>query len=360
MRVALVSYYYPEYTLSLANALVARRVQTLLLLPKQNLEHLRQSVTPGLVIQPFSGRRLRDPLCTWEVCKIVRAIDSWRPDVIHLQQGHLWFNLVGLPLLRSRRLITTVHDVTSHAGDQYARRTPQWVWDIAARRAVHLIVHGQALKTEVARRYHIPANRIHVIPHGEFSLFSCWAQPDCPEQDIILFFGRIWPYKGLQYLIEAEPLISAQIPSARIVIAGEGESLERYERMMVHRDRFEVHNRFIPAEEVAGLFQRAAVVVLPYVEASQSGVIPLAYTFGKPVIATEVGSIPEVVADGETGCIVPPRDAPRLAEAIVRLLKDPALRHDMGKRARQKAETDLAWDRIAGDVCQVYQAALAG
>ena len=138
----------------------------------------------------------------------------------------------------------------------------------------------------------------------------------------VLFFGRIWAYKGLEYLIRAEPLITAEIPDAKIVIAGKGEDFSRYRAMMVHPERFVVHNEFIPDDRRAELFARASVVVLPYVEATQSGVIPVAYTFSKPVVATTVGSIPEMVDDGRTGLLVPPRSEESLAEAIVSLLRD--------------------------------------
>jgi len=357
VRVALVSYYYPEYTLCLAHALRAQGESVLLVAPSYNLHALRDMLQPEVETLVFPGRRLRDPLNAFEVRKIVSAIHAWQADVVHVQQGHLWFNLFGLPWLNDPPLVTTVHDVTSHAGDGYARRTPQWVWDIAFRRAKRLIVHGQVLGTHLAKRHAIPADRIHVIPHGEFSIYSRWAYPTYAAEDIVLFFGRIWPYKGLKYLIEAEPIIAAQVPSVKIVIAGEGESLAPYEQMMAHRERFEIHNDYIPIEEVAGLFQRAAIVALPYIEASQSGVIPIAYAFGKPVVATHVGSIPDLVEDGETGYLVPPRDAPKLAQAITSLLKDGALRQRMGECARRKAFTHLSWDTIATKTREVYGAA---
>jgi glycosyltransferase involved in cell wall biosynthesis len=356
VRVALVSYYYPEYTLCLANALRAQGERILLVVPSHNLHSVRDMLQPEVETLVFPSRRLRDPLHAFEVRKIVSAIYTWQADVLHVQQGHLWFNLLGLPWLNDLPLVTTVHDVTSHDGDGYARRTPQWVWDIAFRRAKRLIVHGRILGTHLAKLHAIPADHIHVIPHGEFSIYSRWACPTQTAEHTILFFGRIWPYKGLKYLIEAEPRIAAQVPSVKIVIAGEGENLAPYERMMAHRERFEIHNDYIPVEEVAGLFQRAALVALPYTEASQSGVIPIAYAFGKPVVATHVGGIPDMVEDGETGYLVPPHDVPKLAEAITSLLKDGALRQRMGERARRKALTCLSWDTIAAKTREVYRA----
>jgi glycosyltransferase involved in cell wall biosynthesis len=356
MRVALINYYYPEYTISLANALCALGVQVLLLLPDRSWTQVEPAVSPEIEHSLVKHRRVRDPLNSVEVWRAARHLHAWQPDVIHIQQGHPWFNLCGLPLLRKRSLVTTVHDIVSHAGDRYSQQVPQWVWDLAAHRAAHIIVHGEWLKTQIAQRHQLPLDRIHVIPHGEFSVYARWVEPKQAERNDVLFFGRIWPYKGLRYLIEAEPLITAAVPEARIVIAGEGEQLANYFPLMTHREQFDIHDRFIPQAEVAGFFQRAAVVVLPYTEASQSGVIPLAYAFGKPVVATRVGSIPEVVEDGATGYLVPPRDVPQLAEAVIHLLKDQSLRREMGHRAFQKAMTDLAWTKIAEATLKVYEA----
>lgn len=363
MRVALVSYYYPEFTLTEANALAAQGVRVLLVAPRAPLTPYLHTLSPAVEPCLFRGRRLRDPLSTLAVWQITRVINRWQPDVIHLQQGQLWFNLIGLPLLAKYPLVTTVHDVVSHPGDGYARRTPQWIWDIAMRRADQLIVQGRALQQQIMERHHLPAEKIHLVPHGQLGIYVDWAQSAGAsppvDDDRILFFGRIWPYKGLQYLIQAEPLITAEVPAARIVIAGEGESLEPYRRLMAHPEHFEIHNHFLAPQEVARFFQQAAVVALPYIEASQSGVVPIACAFGKPVVASRVGSIAELVDDAETGFLVPPQDVPRLAQALVTLLKDKGLRQQMGERARLKAKTDLSWETRAEKVRAVYEAALA-
>jgi starch synthase len=119
----------------------------------------------------------------------------------------------------------------------------------------------------------------------------------------------------------------------KIVIAGHGENFDRYQRMMVHPERFVILNRHIDEEEVRRLFQEASVVVLPYVESFQSGVIPIAYTYGKPVVATTVGGLPEMVDDGVTGLLVPPRDERKLAEAIVTVL---ARKRRMGEGGKNR------------------------
>lgn len=106
------------------------------------------------------------------------------------------------------------------------------------------------------------------------------------------------------------------------------------------------------------MFQRSSVVVLPYVEAAQSGVVPTAYGFGRPVVVTTVGGIPEQVDDGVTGLIVPPRDARALADAVIKIMKDEKLRREMGRNASRKLERDFAWDDIAAETVEIYKKAM--
>lgn len=114
-------------------------------------------------------------------------------------------------------------------------------------------------------------------------------------------------------------------------------------------------NRYISEEEADHLFQEASLVVLPYIESSQSGVIPVAYTYGKPVVATEVGGLPEMVVNGVTGTLVPPRDEKTLAEAIVTILADDTRRHQMGRAAKDFIERECAPDVIARATMAAYR-----
>jgi len=146
--------------------------------------------------------------------------------LIHYQGAHLWFDL-ALPLLRRYPLIFTIHDFRPHPGDQLSRKTPFWIEMFARRRADDLIVHTQHVKGLVGPRVTCRYREDLHIPHiqiGEKSSTSAHHE----EERLILFFGRIWEYKGLEYLIRAEPLISARLPDVRILIAGEGEDFSRY------------------------------------------------------------------------------------------------------------------------------------
>ncbi len=356
MKIAFLSYDFGEYSIRLAGAL-ARREEVLLLLPHQLAEPHLPKLDGAADFQPFDKPRYREPLRQLAtVFAILRRIRGFDPDVIHLQQGHLWFNF-ALPLLGRYPLVLTVHDPRHHLGDREGRKVPQWVMDFGFRRADQIIVHGIQMKRMVVEELGLPPERVHVIPHIVLGDGSAPGQPQ-EEAGTALFFGRIWEYKGLEYLIRAEPLIATRVPEVRIVIAGRGEDFNRYRRMMVHPERFIVHNRYVSDDERADMFRRASVVVLPYVEATQSGVIPLAYTFAKPVVATTVGALPEMVDDCHTGYLVPPRDESALAEAIVRLLRDPGLRRRMGANGKRKIDAECSPAVVAEKTLQVYRRAI--
>ena len=229
--------------------------------------------------------------------------------------------------------------------------------DFGFRRADRVVVHGEAVKRQVIEAVGVQAARVHVIPHvGIGSMQS----PSASEDDgrTILFFGRIWDYKGLKYLIQAEPMITQAVPDVRIVIAGNGDDFAPYRRMMTNADRFVVHNRFISRDERERLFRQSTIVALPYIEATQSGVVPLAYSHAKPVVATNVGALSEAVEDGRTGLSVAPADSRALAAAIIELLRDPAHRRAMGDAARRKFDAEWSPAVVGRQLLEVYRRAI--
>lgn len=374
MRVQILTDGFLPYVIQLANALSARHQVALLIggsnLGSAGVGHSEVSRDSDLIAEILSGEvrvkwldhpSRRDPRSLLSVRTATSLIDVWDPEIIHVQDSFDYRTLLTLWATRRRYpVVLTVHDVRIHPGEeQKYRKYSKWSRDQLRRTANELIVHGERLRRLLVSDLALSARHVHVHPHGEFSFFRRWARPRVAEEDhLVLFFGRIWPYKGLEDLIRAEPLITKDIPDARVMIAGQGEDLRPYEELMVNPAKFVVLNQVIPNELVAELFQRASVVALPYTEASQSGVVAIAYAFGKPVVATDVGSIPEIVEDGRTGLIVPPHDPRRLAEAIISLLKNKPLRKKLGEKAHRKAMTEMSWPTIAQKVASIYDKAL--
>ena len=356
MRIAFVSYNFGEYCIRHATALSAHG-KVLLLLPERIAASHLDLLSPAVDFRAFQQVRLRQPVQqVGRLWTLLRHISEFRPDVIHFQLGHLWFNL-ALPLIGTYPLVLSVHDAEHHPGDENTAKTPQSILDFGYRRADHLIVHAAHVARRLQARLRISPERIHRIPHIAIGERPSKAQvAESPHE--VLFFGRIWPYKGLDYLIHAQPKIRAAVPEAHIVIAGRGEEMSTYRSLMRDPTGFEVHNRWIDDDERATFFRRAAVVVLPYTEASQSGIVPVAYSFGKPVVATRTGGLPEVVEHGETGLLVPPRDENALADAVIALLRDGDLRRRLGRKGREKLLAEWSPEVVARQTAEVYRRAI--
>ena len=165
----------------------------------------------------------------------------------------------------------------------------------------------------------------------------------------------------MKYLIQAEPIITEHVPGTKIVIAGAGENFDKYREMIGDRSHnYVINNYRISYKEGAEIFQRSSIVVLPYTEASQSGVVITAYGFRKPVVVTDVGSIPEIVENNVTGFVVPTENSGKLAEVIIKLLRDENMRKQMGENGYSKLKTELSFDVIAEKTINIYRAQMEG
>lgn len=356
MRVALFSMNFIDYSIQLANSLAKKDLNVLLVVPDTHIKEFNIIEDSNACVYIYDRLRFNNKSNIFSVFNLLRRIIEFNPEVIHIQGVYFWFSLI-LPLLcRKFSLITTLHDVKPHLGEDNLQT--RFMIYCGIRYSDQIFVHGRILKEQMIKEHYFPTEKIHVIPIGEHNVapFKKYEKQNVKiEKNFILFFGRIWEYKGLEYLIKAEPLITEAIPNAKIIIAGTGENFEKYENMMINREHFIIYNYYIPYKEGVELFQKCSLVVLPYIEASQSGVIPVAYGFKKPVVVTNVGAIPEIVDDEITGLIVEPRNSHALAVAIIRLLKDKSLRIKMGESGYEKLKSDLSWENISEKTIQVYE-----
>ncbi|MCS7109371.1 MAG: glycosyltransferase family 4 protein [Candidatus Micrarchaeota archaeon] len=222
-------------------------------------------------------------------------------------------------------------------------------------RLVKVVVHTKKNRMALIERGMRP-EKIAVIPLGTFSFFKNYGSCRLEEEEnTILFFGNIVASKAIDVLIDAMPMVINEIPNVKLIIAGDGLIPKRsWSIIEKYRYAFEVHNYFITNEKVGEFFARASLVVIPNRrQEGHSATLTVAYSFGKPVITTNVGEFPELVSDAGCGLTVPPENPKALAEAIVKLLKDPALRREMGRNALRKAE-ELSWSNIAKMHMKVY------
>jgi glycosyltransferase involved in cell wall biosynthesis len=171
----------------------------------------------------------------------------------------------------------------------------------------------------------------------------------------ILFFGRISPYKGIEYLCEAMTIVHEALPKATLTIAGGGKlyfDTTKYDKLPY----INITNRYIGMEELASLLTKCTVTVCPYTDATQSGVIMTSYSLCKPVVATNVGGLGEMVDNGRTGLLVPPKNAKALAEAIIEILADDNKCRQMKENIRNDYFiNEKSWNCIADKYISIYK-----
>lgn len=357
MKVALLHFCFEDYSIELANGL-AQHVNLTLIHHKGCSKACNGVLDSRIRVLSIDKPRMRDPRNIFSMHKLMKLIREVQPDVLHVQEiNDIWY-LMALLFNKMPPLITTVHDVFPHPGDRETVFASKLTRRIAFYRSQQLIVHTYSLQKILVEKFGIDKEHVNVLPHGELGgLYRRRAEqavPSLREPYTLLFFGRIWPYKGLQYLIEALPAVAEKFHKVKLIIAGRGENLNSYFPSGYDTQRFEVINQFISDEDVVKIFQRATVTILPYIEASQSGVAAISYGMETPVIASNVGGLSEIVHHGSDGFLVPPRDSQALANAIIELLGDWGLQQRMRTAASKRCLNDLNWSKIASQTADVY------
>lgn len=363
MRIALLALHFAEYASRIAVALSARH-EVLIVLRSSNAQNeltddLRALLYKRVSVRFLEPRRKRDPRILGTGFLINRILRDFSPEILHIQEINPV--LVGWTLLSFRRripVVLTVHDPVPHSGGLSIDR---WRWKVVTwfrRKASRVIVHGPRMQAELEESVASVAGRIDDIPIGILGRTIIDDDISECEPGRFLFFGRIESYKGLHYFLDAGDILHSRGHSFRLVVAGTGSDLERHRKRIASSAWVELIDRFISAAEVPDLFRRAMSVVLPYTDATQSAVTPTAFAFARPVIATNVGGLPDVVIDGENGLIVPPRDVKALADAMEKLLVDRRLRDSLAAGAARYAKEKLSWPHIADLTESTYRRAI--
>jgi glycosyltransferase involved in cell wall biosynthesis len=222
-----------------------------------------------------------------------------------------------------------------------------------------VVVHTEHGASRLREETGLDPDRVHVIPHGAFDYLTRLpeekplpADLEGAEGPVILFFGLLRPYKGLDTLLRA----FHQVKEAELWIVGnprmEVEPLRRLAAEAPGRVRF--LTRFVEDAEIPPIFRRADLVVLPYRDAEQSGVLYTGLAFGKPLLLSSVGGFPEVAATGAAR-LVPAREPAALAAALNELVSDEAARDELASAARDAASGPYSWDAIAAQTLGLYE-----
>lgn len=256
-----------------------------------------------------------------------------------------------------RKIVITAHNVLSHEERPFEKAVFSRIYSLSD----GIIVHANANKRELLETFSVDAEKVHVIPHGNYEFFN-EAEKEAPapaNSRNVLFFGYIRKYKGLMYLLKAISLVKKSMPEVKLFVVGKPvEDVSVYTRAVIEmgiEGNVEFNFGYVPFENVQEYFNKTNVVALPYLNIYQSGILQLAYGFGRPVVATDVGGLPEVVEDGKSGFIVPPGDENMLADRLLAVLGSPGLQYEMGKYALNLARTKYSWSSIASETTKLYR-----
>ncbi len=287
----------------------------------------------GFIIKTFNFLRYRS---------IIKKINSFLPDMVYSPMGHFWEKFV-VPYLYCKCRVQTIHDPVLHQGeDSLINKCQKYLF---AYKSDKYVVLSEVFKKQLVQSG-IKEKDILIVPHATFNAYNNRNTFDNKKYNRFLFFGRIIKYKGLDVLLRSLEYVCNEYPEAKLVIAGNG-NIEEYEVLLnKYKAHIDLHIEWIRDEQVKMYFEQVDFVVLPYVQASQSGVIPLSYGFGKPVIATRLGGLPEQIIENKTGILIAPSSETELGKTILLLLKNEDLLAYMKEQSWEYGKS-LSWDTSA-------------
>lgn len=278
----------------------------------------------------------------------------------------LYYKLFG------KKIVLTLHNVNVNKRDRSDSLLNRLTLQIQYQLADHIFVHTEKMKMEAVRGFEILPSKVTVIPFGinnaipvsDLTPLEARQRLGISDgQKVILFFGNIAPYKGLEYLIQAFQSIRDQDQTYRLVIAGRPKGAEEYWaaihssiREDVGTGRILLRGEFIPDDETELYFKAADILVLPYKHIYQSGVLLLGYSFGLPVLAADVGSLKDEIIEGKTGFVFAPEDPCDLARSISKYFASDLYR-SLGERRheiKRYAAKQYSWEIVGQKTIETY------
>jgi len=286
--------------------------------------------------------------------KFLNFIKEINPDVIHCT---CFIDTSDLFLYKFRqKIVQIVHDPFPHSGENSFRRSLK-------RKVAYKLIKKFVLLNQKQSDCFLQQNKLHSCnvffnklgTYDCIKLFDSKTVLDDLPNNLILFWGRISPYKGIEYLLNAMDLVHEAYPDLKLVVAGAGEyyfDITKYQQ----KDYVKIINRHISMDEMRLLLSKALITVCPYIDATQSGVVMTSYTMNVPVIVTNVGGLPEMVDEGQSGYIVPPKDSEAIAHKIMSIASNSDLRMQLEEYIKTKNNSGTNnWIGIAKQYIKIYK-----
>lgn len=351
-----------QYPAQLANGL-ADLVDIHVLTPVN--EEIKTLYHQDVTLHQIQPRVLRPPIKYLSAyLDIIRGIQEISPDIIHVPFYNT-FEISLAPILTLYPAIATIHDPISHSGmDRFGIFTKMRV--ASSRVFDSIIVHGKVCKKQ-AIEAGFQQQRVRTLPHGLYDLFKEHgkqieetAYPVVRDLDAptILFFGEIRPNKGYDRVEAILQKVQEQEPSTKAIVAGSpnlgGNKMENTLKTLDDNEDIILIPEYIPLEEVRPFFIKSDVVVLPYYDATASGVAMIAYTFNTPIVTTDTGELGEIVRKDNSGIVASTNSTCQIANSVSSLVTDDNQRKDIIDNIRD-ARCKYEWSTIAYQTKEIYK-----
>ncbi len=326
---------------------------------------LRRRAAEGLELIPIAPRTEMDLSAAWRFSRLVKRLS---PDVVHAHDPHgvamaaLALSIGSAAAAKGGRqpVLVASRRVDFHLkGNSFSRfKYRQVECFIAASEAIRRMLVGDGIDGDRTVTVHEGIDVEHVEAAAPVNVHEAFFLPH--GAPVVGNVAALVPHKGQRYLVEAAHLVVQQVPDARFVILGEGELREHLEKQ-VHDHHLEKHV-FLPGfrTDVLGCIKGFDLFVMSSVTEGLGTSLLDAMAAARPIVATTAGGIPEIVEDGLNGLLVPPRDHHALADAIVRALKNPAMRQRMGDAGFARVKERFTVERMIEETAAVYERLVAG
>jgi glycosyltransferase involved in cell wall biosynthesis len=306
---------------------------------------------------------------TVNLCALSLRFSASPPDIVHVQYLamlrwrfpiDLWF--VRFMQRRGTKLVLTVHDLLPHdTGERHKGIFADLYGEVDA-----IICHSDHIANRLQRDFNVPAAKIDVIPHGPF--FYDLPTPGANAimrsfglenfSPLFLFQGLIFPYKGVDLLLDAWQLVESETDEPHLMIAGTGspELLDQLREQVqtLNLQRVHLQLRFISTEELVTLYRAADIVVYPYRAVTTSGALATGLALGKTIVASDLSVFRELLTNGKSALLIDPQDKNQFASALIGLAKDQQLRTNLSSEIAKLQFGDQSWESIAVKTVHVY------
>jgi len=301
-------------------------------------------VVNSIHISPFHPANL------WLRFRLAIIYILFSPDVFHTStpMPRTWWFLY---YLRGKNVLT-LHDPLPHSGQ--GGGVSEMLRKKAISKSDRIILLSKDKVELFIKTYKVAPKKVFSSHMGYFEYLSGMEYKDVyPNTKYILFYGQIFSYKGLEYLLEAMLKVHERFPDFKLVVAGGGKlyfDISPY----LDKDFIVIENHFIEMPKLIGLLRGCQFAVAPYKDATQSGVLLNAFSLNVPMVVTNVGFFPDMVEDGSTGLIVEPCNVIQLAEAMIKLIESPELLAKMRNNIETIWKPKVQWKYTADDFINVY------